>query len=132
MRFLIFIIFCQTVFAQIEQRDRFFITKGEQLIFYNGEKLTPVTTGATQLCFPFFLKGEDYYQINFAPVLSTRLIAQGVTKVFGNNYLIKDRLYSVVDGKGVFITSGVTDVYNSCPNPYQPRSYNHLMEQENL
>lgn len=125
MRFWMFLlfIFWQNGFGQITSVNKFFMAKGDELIFYDGEKLNTITTGITQLCFPLVLKGSDLYHLTLKPVLSFQLIARGVTKVFNNNYLIRDKLYTVLDGKGVYITSGVTDVYNSCPDPYNPRAY---------
>ena len=120
---LIILFLSQSVFCQVGRMNKFFMKRGEELVFFDGEKLTTVTTGNLQLCFPFILKGTDLYQINLRPVLSTALIARGVTKVFNYNYLIGDKLYTIVDGKGFFVASGVTDVYNNCPDPYKPAGY---------
>lgn len=119
---LLFLIF-QNGFGQMTNPNKFFIKKGDQLVYYDGENLNPITTGNIQLCFPYILKGTDLYQITLKPVLSYQLVARGVTKVFNNNYLIRDKLFTIVAGKGVYVTDGVTDVYNSCPDPYNPRTY---------
>lgn len=120
---LIFLFLSPSVFCQIGNTPRFFIKRGEELVFFDGQSLRTITTGDIKLCFPFVLKGTDLYQLTLRPTISFTLIARGVTKVFNNNYLVGDKLYSVVNGKGVFITSGVTDVYNNCPDPYRPEGY---------
>lgn len=120
---LILIFLSPSVFAQVGRTSKFFIKRGEELVYFNGQTLTTITTGSFQLCYPFVLKGGDLYQLTLNPTLSFNLIARGVTKVFNGNYLVGDKLYSVVDGKSVYISSGVTDVYNNCPDPYRPTGY---------
>jgi hypothetical protein len=120
---LLLLFLSHSVFAQVGRVNKFFIKKGEELVYFDGEKLTTITTGNVQLCFPFVLKGTDLYQLTLKPNMSFTLIARGVTKVFNNNYLVGDKLYTVVDGKGVYVANGVTDVYNNCPDPYRPTGY---------
>jgi len=125
MRALILVLFflSQSGFCQFSGLQKFFIKKGDELVFFDGQKLTTVTSGNIQLCFPFILKGTDLYNLSVNPVISLQLIARGVTKVFNNNFLVKDKLYSFVNGKVVYLTDGVTDVYNNCPDPYKPGGY---------
>ena len=113
----------QSVFAQVGRINKFFIKRGEELVYFDGEKLTSITAGVTQLCFPYVLKGTDLYQLTIKPILDFHLVAHNVTRVFNNNYLVKDKLYTVVDGKSVYVTDGVTDVYNGCPDPYKPTGF---------
>ena len=127
-RFALFLIFFTPIsFAQLNSNNAYFIAKGQDLYYWDTATLQKVISGATQLCFPLLLKGTDLYNIEVKPVLALTLVSRGVTKVFNNNYLIRDKLYTMVDGIGVYVTDGVTEVYNQCPDPSNRRAYSHLL-----
>jgi hypothetical protein len=115
--------FVHTSFGQLFEPNKFFLAKGNELLYWDGAALTSVIRDTSKLCFPFVLKGKDLFMIHFKPVLGVAKVATGVTQVFANGYLIGSNLYTVKDGRGVYVTNGVTEVYNNCPDPYYPRFY---------
>ncbi len=122
MKILLFSIFCQCLMAQVGTVNRFFFAKENSLYYFDGAKTVPIVKNLDQLtiCFPYFLRNGDLYQVSIQPVVTYQLIARGVTKVFNNHYLIRDKLYTIINSKGTFVADNVTDVYDSCPDPHYP------------